>query len=44
LGWGAAAEMEILSIDEPVHLTNRQADVAIRVVYERSALPLNLHA
>jgi DNA-binding transcriptional LysR family regulator len=36
-------EMEILSIDEPVNLTNRQADVAIRVVYERSALPLNLH-
>ncbi|MGH6681467.1 MAG: LysR family transcriptional regulator, partial [Bradyrhizobium sp.] len=36
-------EMEILSIDEPVNLTNRDADVAIRVVYERSALPLNLH-
>ncbi len=36
-------EMEILSIDEPVNLTNREADVAIRVVYERSALPLNLH-
>jgi DNA-binding transcriptional LysR family regulator len=36
-------EMEILSGDEPVNLTNRQADVAIRVVYERSALPLNLH-
>jgi DNA-binding transcriptional LysR family regulator len=36
-------EMEILSIGEPVNLTNRQADVAIRVVYERSALPLNLH-
>ena len=36
-------EMEILSIDEPVNLTNREADVAIRIVYERSALPLNLH-
>jgi DNA-binding transcriptional LysR family regulator len=28
-------EMEILSADEPVNLTNRQADVAIRVVYDR---------
>ena len=36
-------EMEILCYDEPVNLTNRQADIAIRVVYERSALPLNLH-
>jgi DNA-binding transcriptional LysR family regulator len=36
-------EMEILSIDEPVNLTNREADVAIRMVHERSALPLNLH-
>jgi DNA-binding transcriptional LysR family regulator len=36
-------EMEVLSIDEPVNLTNREADVAIRVVYEHSALPLNLH-
>ena len=36
-------EMEILSIGEPVNLTNREADVAIRVVYERNALPLNLH-
>src|SRR3984957_6702617 len=35
-------EMEILSVGEPVNLTNREADVAIRVVYERSALPLNL--
>jgi DNA-binding transcriptional LysR family regulator len=35
--------MEVLSIDEPVNLTNREADVAIRVVYERSTLPLNLH-
>ncbi len=36
-------EMEILSSVEPVNLTNRDADVAIRVVYDRSALPLNLH-
>jgi len=36
-------EVEILSRDEPVNLTNREADVAIRVVGERSALPLNLH-
>ncbi len=36
-------EIEILSYDEPVNLTNRQADVAIRVVYDRSTLPLNLH-
>ncbi len=36
-------EMEILSSDEPVNLTNRDADVAIRVVYDRNTLPLNLH-
>jgi DNA-binding transcriptional LysR family regulator len=36
-------ETEILSSDEPVNLTNREADVAIRVVYDRNALPLNLH-
>ena len=36
-------EMEILSSDEPVNLTNREADVAMRVVYDRNALPLNLH-
>jgi DNA-binding transcriptional LysR family regulator len=36
-------EIEILSIDEPVNLTNREADVAIRVVYDRNALPPNLH-
>ena len=36
-------EMEVLSSDEPVNLTNRDADVAIRVVYDRNALPLNLH-
>jgi DNA-binding transcriptional LysR family regulator len=36
-------EMEILPSDEPMSLTNREADVAIRVVYDRSALPLHLH-
>ncbi len=36
-------EVEILSRDQPVNLTNREADVAIRVVYDRSTLPLNLH-
>ena len=36
-------EMEILSYEEPVNLTNREADVAIRVVYDRNALPPNLH-
>ena len=35
--------MEILSSNEPVILTNREADVAIRVVYDRNALPLNLN-
>ena len=36
-------EVEILSLDEPVNLTNREAAVAIRVVYDRDTLPLNLH-
>jgi DNA-binding transcriptional LysR family regulator len=36
-------EMEILSSDEAVNLTNREADVALRVVYDRKALPPNLH-
>jgi DNA-binding transcriptional LysR family regulator len=36
-------EMEILSSGELANLTNREADVAIRVVYERKTLPLNLH-
>ena len=36
-------EMEILSSDAPVNLTNREADVAIRVVYDRNRLPPNLH-
>jgi DNA-binding transcriptional LysR family regulator len=35
-------EMDILPSDEPVNLTNREADVAIRVVYDRNALPANL--
>ena len=36
-------EMEILSSGELANLTNREADVAIRVVYDRNTLPLNLH-
>ncbi len=36
-------EIEILSFGEPLNLTNREADVAIRVVYDRNALPPNLH-
>ena len=36
-------EMEILTISGTLNLTNREADVAVRVVYERSSLPLNLH-
>jgi DNA-binding transcriptional LysR family regulator len=36
-------EMEILSSGELANLTNRKADVAIRVVYDRKTLPLNLH-
>jgi DNA-binding transcriptional LysR family regulator len=36
-------EVEVLSSDAPVNLTNREADVAIRVVYDRNALPSNLH-
>lgn len=35
--------MEILSFGELANLTNREADVAIRVVYDRKTLPLNLH-
>jgi DNA-binding transcriptional LysR family regulator len=37
-------EMEIVSSGELANLTNREADVAIRVVYDRKTLPLNLHA
>lgn len=36
-------EMEFLSTGELANLTNRQADVAIRVAYDRETLPLNLH-
>ena len=36
-------EMEILSSGELANITNREADVAIRVVYDRKTLPLNLH-
>jgi DNA-binding transcriptional LysR family regulator len=36
-------EMEILSSGELANLTNREAHVAIRVVYDRKTLPLNLH-
>ncbi len=36
-------ELSVLSLDEPVNLTNREADVAIRVVYDRNTLPPNLY-
>lgn len=36
-------EMEILSSEATVNLTNREADVALRVVRDRNALPPNLH-
>jgi DNA-binding transcriptional LysR family regulator len=36
-------EMEISSSGELANLTNREADVAIRVVYDRKTLPPNLH-
>ncbi len=36
-------EMSVLSLDEPVNLTNREADVAVRVVYDRKTLPPNLY-
>src|ERR1700733_9988325 len=36
-------EIEILPSGELVNLTNREADVAIRVVYDRNTLPPNLH-
>ena len=36
-------EMDILSLDAPVNLTKREADVALRVAYDRSALPQNLN-
>ncbi|HYD26343.1 LysR family transcriptional regulator [Brevundimonas sp.] len=36
-------ELDILSSGELANLTNREADLAIRVVYDRKTLPLNLH-
>jgi DNA-binding transcriptional LysR family regulator len=36
-------EMEILPSGELANLTNREADVALRVVYDRKTLPQNLH-
>ena len=36
-------EMEILSSGDLANLTNREADVALRVVYDRKTLPENLH-
>jgi DNA-binding transcriptional LysR family regulator len=36
-------EMEIISSGDLANLTNREADVAIRVVYDRKTLPPNLH-
>ena len=36
-------EMDIAPSGELSNLTNREADVAIRVVYDRKTLPLNLH-
>ncbi len=36
-------ELSVLSLDELVNLTNREAEVAIRVVYDRMTLPPNLH-
>lgn len=37
-------ELEILSSGALANLTSREADVAIRVVYDRQTLTLNLHA
>ena len=36
-------ELDILSSGALANLTNREADVALRVVYDRKTLPLNLH-
>ena len=36
-------EMEILSSGELANLTNREAEIALRVVYDRKTLPQNLH-
>lgn len=36
-------ELDLFSSDALANLTNREADVAIRVVYDPTTLPLNLH-
>jgi DNA-binding transcriptional LysR family regulator len=36
-------EIDVMSSGDLANLTNRQADIAIRVVYDRKSLPLNLH-
>ena len=36
-------EVDVHPSDDPLNLTNRQADIALRVVYETTSLPLNLH-
>jgi len=36
-------ELDIISIDEPLNLTNREADIALRVVHDRNNLPQNLY-
>ena len=36
-------ELDLLSSDEPANLTNREADVAVRVVYDPATLPLTQH-
>src|SRR3954470_22019131 len=36
-------EMEIVSSGEVANLTNREADVALRIVTDRKTFPLNLH-
>lgn len=36
-------EMNIVSTGDVMNLTNREADVAIRIVTDRNTLPLNLH-
>ena len=36
-------ELDLLTSDQPANLTNREADVAVRVVYDPGTLPLNLH-
>ena len=38
-----AIELEMISTGELANLTNREADVAIRLVMDRKTLPLNLH-